>query len=104
MSMLQCGSGYTQRFHFAGKSAAPLLKLQSAQVRMWIFQILSNTICILIAALWSGSGTVFGLAVAYKVESPPIVSMTDCIILHVKLCCQTDLIARESVDILERPD
>merc|ERR1719389_983192 len=28
-SMLQCGSGYAQRFHFAGKSAAPLQNFKS---------------------------------------------------------------------------
>jgi hypothetical protein len=33
-SMLQCGSGYAQRFHFAGKSAAPLRQLKSAQAMM----------------------------------------------------------------------
>ena len=33
-SMLQCGSGYAQRFHFAGKAAAPLQNLRSQAVRL----------------------------------------------------------------------
>ena len=33
-SMLQCGSGYAQRFHFAGKSAAPLQNFKSKAVRL----------------------------------------------------------------------
>ena len=33
-SMLQCGSGYAARFHFAGESAAPLQNFKSKAVRL----------------------------------------------------------------------
>merc|ERR1719333_181626 len=33
-SMLQCGSGYAARFHFAGKSAAPLKNFKSSAALM----------------------------------------------------------------------